>query len=207
MQIKYFDSIKSTQISLKSYIKTNKYCLPLAFYTKHQTDGIGSRDNKWIGKKGNLFFSFVIKKSLLPDDLLMQSASIYFSYIFKEILSEFGSKCILKWPNDLYIKDKKISGTITTVTDDLIFCGIGLNIIDVSSNFGYLDINVDIKQLLNKYFNALEKYPSWKQIFSKYEVEFQNNKELKTQNILLKNTILQKDGSLLVDGKKVFSLR
>ena len=189
MQIKYFDSLESTQLSLKSYIKSNGYITPLAFYTKCQTNGIGSRDNKWIGKEGNLFFSFVIKKSLLPKDLLVQSASIYFSFIFKEILANFGSKCILKWPNDL------------------MFCGIGLNIDDVSIDFGYLDIDIDIQSLLNKYFEALERYPSWKQIFSKYKIEFNNENEFRTQNILLKNTILQEDGSLFIDGKKVFSLR
>jgi len=207
MQIKYFDSLESTQLSLKSYIKSNGYITPLAFYTKCQTNGIGSRDNKWIGKEGNLFFSFVIKKSLLPKDLLVQSASIYFSFIFKEILANFGSKCILKWPNDLYINERKISGTITSITNDLMFCGIGLNIDDVSIDFGYLDIDIDIQSLLNKYFEALERYPSWKQIFSKYKIEFNNENEFRTQNILLKNTILQEDGSLFIDGKKVFSLR
>ena len=70
-----------------------------------------------------------------------------------------------------------------------------------------MDITINIDDILDKYFQALEKFPLWKHIFSKYEIEFLHNNNFKPQNILLKNTILQSDGSLLIDGKKVFSLR
>lgn len=58
-------------------------------------------------KNGNLFFSFVLKRNDLPSDLQIQSASIYFSYILKEVLALEGSKIWLKWPNDFYIDNKK----------------------------------------------------------------------------------------------------
>ena len=95
--------------------------------------------------------------------------------------------------------------------NELLYCGIGLNLIEFNSNFGYLDININIDEILNEYFDILETYPLWKQIFMKYEVDFQKNNCFKTNlddsKILLKDTILQKDGSILIDKKKVFSLR
>jgi len=207
MQIKYFDTLSSTHTHLKDYIKAYGYTNPICFVTKNQTKGQGSRDNLWDGKDGNLFFSFVTNSKLLPKDLPIQSASIYFTFIFKEVLSNLGSNVMVKWPNDLYIDNKKIGGTITNMNNQLFYCGIGLNLIEVNDMFGCLDIGIDINNILDKYFLILEKCPSWKQIFSKYEIEFHKKNEFKTQNVFLKDALLQADGSLLVNSKRVFSLR
>ena len=80
-----FETLLSTQVHLQEYIKQNAYSEPICFVTTNQTCGKGSRDNQWIGKDGNLFFSFVLNTSLLPQDLPYQSTSIYFSYILKDI--------------------------------------------------------------------------------------------------------------------------
>lgn len=211
MEIIRLNEIDSTHRYLKEYIKNNGYTNPICFFTNYQTFGIGSRGNSWIGKKGNLFFSFVMKKSDLTTDIQMQSISIYFSFILKKILKEYGSKLWLKWPNDFFIKDKKIGGTITTITNELIYCGIGLNLIEVNNEFGYLDIEVDDFILLKDYFKKLEKKISWKQIFSEFRIEFhlsQNfSTNVKKEKISLKDVILNNDGSIQVNNKKVFSLR
>ena len=214
MEIIYLKSVDSTHTYLKNYIKQNGYKKPLAIVTNFQTNGIGSRDNQWEGKSGNLFFSFVIDKKLLPDDLAINSASIYFSYLLKEVLKDHGSNIWIKWPNDFYMDDKKVGGTITNLNGKLFFCGIGLNLNKVSDDFGFLDIKFEDK-MLNQYFELLEKQIKWKQIFSKFLVEFEKSKQFKTtidnqlslKKVTLKNAILNEDGSILIDGKKVFSLR
>jgi BirA family biotin operon repressor/biotin-[acetyl-CoA-carboxylase] ligase len=211
LEIVYLNSVGSTHIYLQNLIKNNGYKSSLAIYTTNQTNGIGSRNNSWIGKQGNLFLSFVIHKSILPSDLPLQSASIYFSYIFKQVLENLGSKVFVKWPNDFYIDDKKIGGIITNLRGDLFFCGIGLNIINVSDEYGSLDIKVDIEKLIKLYFISLEKYPSWKQIISEFKIEFESSKKyfthIKNKKISLKRAFLEDDGSLVIDGDKVFSLR
>merc|ERR1711879_169381 len=169
------------------------------------------RGNSWQGKKGNLFFSFVLKKDDLPKDLELQSASIFFSLILKNELATQGSNLWLKWPNDFYLEDKKIGGTITTATKDLVFCGIGLNLIEVDFEFGKLDINIDIEQTLKRYFENIKKQQSWKQIFSQFKIEFQRSKKFKTtvnnKKISLQDAILNDDGSIQIDNTRVFSLR
>lgn len=211
MKIINLVEVNSTHEYLKEYLETNTYSKPLCIVTKYQTNGIGSRGNSWNGKKGNLFFSFALKKTDLPKDLPLQSASIYFSYILKKELERLGSKIWLKWPNDFYINDKKIGGTITTVSKDLIMCGIGLNLLEVSKDFGYLDIKLDEKLLLKKYFNKLEQKISWKEIFSLFKIEFNQSKKYKTtvnnEKKSLLNAKLREDGSVEIDGIKVFSLR
>ncbi len=211
MEIINLVKVTSTHTYLKELIKQKGYSSALCVTAQQQTDGIGSRGNSWQSKEGNLFFSFVLKKADLPKDLFLQSASIYFSYIFKEVLNDKGSKLWLKWPNDFYIDNKKIGGTITSVINDLIYCGIGLNLIKVNEDYGSLDIKIDKTEILQRYFKSLEKDISWKQIFSQFKIEFQESKKfeatLDNRKISLEEAILNDDGSIEIDNVKVFSLR
>ena len=211
MKLIYLEEINSTQTYIKEYLKCNKDVTNVCFYTFNQTMGLGSQDNKWEGKEGNLFFSFTIKEDDLPKDLAIQSMSIYFSYILKECLSSLGSQVFLKWPNDLYIKNNKICGLITNKYNNKIICGIGLNINKTKTFEGSLDINIHKEDLLNQYFEQLELYPSWKQIFSKFKLEFHKNKKYFTninkQKVSLEKVTLNEDGSLNINNKKVYSLR
>ena len=211
MKIIRLDEVDSTHKYLKEYISKNEYTNPLCIVTDLQTQGIGSRGNSWIGKKGNLFFSFVIDINSLPNDLPLQSTSIYFTFILKIILKNLGSKVWIKWPNDFYMKDKKIGGTITSMSKNLIFCGIGLNLVDVEKEYDKLDIKINIDEVLQKYFFEIEKNISWKQIFSDFKIEFEKSKKFRTtidnQKISLENAILNDDGSIEINNEKVFSLR
>lgn len=211
MEIVRLEKVDSTQLYLKNHILEFGYENPLCIVTDYQTSGVGSRGNSWIGKKGNLFFSFVLHKNLLPNDLPIQSASIYFTYILKIILKNNSSDVWIKWPNDFYIKGSKIGGTITTLSKDLLYCGIGINLEEVSDEFGILDIKIDQDIILDEYFKEIEKGISWKQIFSLFKIEFENSRNYKTtidnKKISLENAILSDDGSIHIKNKKVFSLR
>jgi len=206
----FLDSVDSTHKYLKNYIQNSGYKNPQLVITQNQTNGIGSRDNKWIGKKNNLYFSFVLSKELLPDDLPIQSASIYFSYLLAELLKEQGSSIWLKWPNDFYINGDKIGGTITNFKNDLFYCGIGLNLVK-NNHFNALDISIDVNNIIDKYTKIINKKYLWKKIFSKYLLEFKKSKHfsatVKNQKISLENAILNEDGSIDIDNEKVFSLR
>lgn len=211
MQIYWFDELDSTQTYLKEKLKSGELQSPVAVVADRQTNGIGSRGNSWIGLEGNLFFSFAISRDELPNDLALESSSIYFSYILKEIFSEFGSKVWLKWPNDFYLNEAKIGGTITFLREKDLLCGIGINLLNSPHDFASLDIKIDKKELLNKFFQNIEKKLSWKHIFSKFEIEFDQSKKhsthFKNNKISLENAKLNADGSLNIDGQRIYSLR
>ncbi len=211
MEIIYLDEVESTQLYLIDKIKKNELLPPVAVVAKRQTKGIGSRGNSWIGIDGNLFFSFALKESQFPLDLPVQSLSIYFSYILKEILSQKGSKVWLKWPNDFYVGKRKIGGAISSKISDVYICGIGLNIASCPENFAKLDIDIDIKELVEIFLRKIEKKISWKQIFSKYRLEFQLSKNftfhLDGKKVSLKDAILCDDGSIEINNKRIYSLR
>ena len=211
MKILSFDTLSSTQEYLKELVGVKNSVTPLAVTCNVQTHGIGSRDNSWQGFSGNLFVSFALPLEELPDDLKIESASIYFAYILKETLESLNSKIWLKWPNDFYVDDKKVGGMITNLVGNNIVCGFGLNLCKAPEGFGLLDIQVDKENLLKIYFLNLKEKVLWKQVFSKYELEFYRNRSfsthIKNKKIYLNEATLESDGSLNINGKRMYSLR
>ncbi|MDQ1263958.1 MAG: BirA family transcriptional regulator [Campylobacterota bacterium] len=211
MQIDCLKSVDSTQKYLKELLLSKKVTAPYSVVADIQTDGIGSRGNSWQGLSGNLFLSFAIEISSLPKDLKIESASIYFAYLLKETLNEFGSAIWLKWPNDFYLEDKKAGGMITNILDKNLICGVGLNLQTAPDGFAKLDISIERRKLLECYFENIKKSSSWKQVFSKYKLEFYKNQNFFTHNnnlkIPLENVSLQDDGSIVSNGERIYSLR
>jgi BirA family biotin operon repressor/biotin-[acetyl-CoA-carboxylase] ligase len=211
LDLHYFDSLPSTQTYLIEQIKRGEFVPPVCVMAKEQTAGIGSRDNSWEGGNGNLFFSFAISLEDLPKDLPLGSASIYFSFIMRQVLMKYDESVWLKWPNDLYKNSHKIGGTITKKIDNILLCGMGINLKKKSNSFKALNLNVEPSFLLEEYLGELKKYPSWKQVFSEYKIEFESSREYFThldgEQKSLKKAILSEDGSLIIDNKRVYSIR
>ncbi len=211
MQILSLESVDSTQTYLLEALKQETLSTPVCVSAKRQESGKGSRGNSWSGLDGNLFFSFAIDRSSLPQDLKLESSSIYFTYILKELLAEKGSCLWLKWPNDFYMENAKVGGAITNLHKEILVCGIGLNTKAAPQGFARLDIEIENEALLRAYFDILKNPPSWKNVFSNYALEFDKSRSYFTHNgeskISLKNARLLEDGSLECDGKRIFSLR
>jgi BirA family biotin operon repressor/biotin-[acetyl-CoA-carboxylase] ligase len=211
LEIVSFDELNSTQLYLIDKIKSKEHKPPIAIITKIQLGGIGSRDNIWVASRGDFLVSFALKLDSLPSDLPLESVSIYFAYLLKEVLYKYDKNIFLKWPNDFYVSDKKIGGCVTKVINDSIIVGIGINLVSKNSEFGYIQIDKKPYELLVEFINLVEKFPSWKYIFSKYQVEFSLSKNyyvhIDGEQKSLKNAILCSDGSIEIDNKKVYSLR
>jgi len=211
LEIYYFNSIPSTQKYLVEAIREGKYSNNIAIVAKNQSQGVGSRNNSWQAKSGDLILSFAIKKSELPSDLPMSSASIYFAFLMKEVLNSFGEKCWLKWPNDIYIKNKKAGGVVTQVVKEFYIVGIGVNMVPREDDFGYCKTEKNVEKVLESYFLLLKKVPKWQEVFSKYRLEFERSKEFTTtingSKVPINRAILCEDGALMIDNERIYSLR
>ena len=87
-----------------------------------QTSGRGQRGNVWLSKPGeNLTFSIVLKyrtskeqsekrPAMKAEDQLAISELTAVSVT--ELLYEYGIDAKIKWPNDIYVGDKKICGIL-----------------------------------------------------------------------------------------------
>ena len=212
MQILLLDEVTSTQEWLKNAYKTKKIAPPLAVMAKRQTQGIGSRGNSWIGNEGNLFLSFILKRSALPADLPLESASIYFAWLLKDLLAKEGSECWIKWPNDFYIDEKKIGGMITSIVGDALICGVGINLVAAPDEFGVLDIMITPEEIVKRFIENVKKSISWKQVFRNYSVEFYKNRSFSAhinnrKKVSMRDAVLNDDGSITINGERIYSLR
>ena len=173
IDIHSFKVLPSTQTYLIEALKEGHLKAPVAVICAEQSSGVGSRDNVWSGGEGNFFASFAIDLDMLPEDLPLGSASIYFSFIMKQVLVEHGENVWLKWPNDFYLNDEKIGGTITKKFKNMLVCGIGINLKNSQNGYRALESDISAQKLLEKYLRKCEKFPKWKQIFREYEIEFE----------------------------------
>lgn len=103
--------------------------------TYNQIAGRGLGTNKWFSDKDkNISSSFSIKlKELKAENQFLISQVI--SLTILKFLSQFISpdKLYIKWPNDIYVEDKKICGILieSFLKGDKIdrtICGVGINI-------------------------------------------------------------------------------
>lgn len=103
-----------------------------------QTAGRGQRGNTWTSEPGdNLTFSIVLKYAsgaLTPIRAVDQSAiSEITALSVVDLLSSHGIGAEIKWPNDIYVADRKICGILIehSVRDACLsssIIGIGLNV-------------------------------------------------------------------------------
>ena len=127
----WLESVDSTNDEAKRHISDIDNLSVLS--ALEQTAGRGQRGNSWKSAPGeNLMFSIVLKSPALMAEehfALNEIAALSVS----EFLSTYGIKAQIKWPNDIYVDEKKICGILIensfrgkSISSSII--GIGLNI-------------------------------------------------------------------------------
>ena len=211
MEIRSFESLPSTQRWLTEAIRRGEITGPTAVITALQTDGIGSRENRWIGHRGNFFASIALKASDLPEDLPPSAASIYFAFLMKKLLVSAHPELWVKWPNDLYLGEKKVGGVLTARLRDFYVVGIGINLKKSDKAFAALETELPAMILLDMYLKALEDPPDWKETFREYRLEFEKTRAFSThvdgRLVSLENAQLMDDGSVVMNGERMVNLR
>lgn len=127
MRIFRFDEIDSTNLFLKKLEDKNDYDVAMA---KTQTLGRGRRGNKWSSEEGGAYFSFLLKenKDISMEEYTKLPLVVGYSLLksFEELEPEIDFK--FKWTNDIYVKDKKISGILVEKIENYFIIGIGINL-------------------------------------------------------------------------------
>lgn len=125
-----------------------------------QTSGRGQRGNSWESEPGeNLLFSFVVFPEFLEarrQFLLSQIVSL----AIKEELDNYVADISIKWPNDIYWREKKICGML--IENDLMgryisqsIAGIGINI-NQEAFYSPAPNPVSLRQITGKEYDIFE---------------------------------------------------
>lgn len=127
------EETESTNSYLKGLLKTERLEEGSVVVADFQTAGRGQMGNSWYSTKGdNLLFSLLIYPIEIPANEQFIISRII-SLAIKNTLDQFTDDIRIKWPNDIYWKDRKIAGILieNSLQGKIIensIIGIGLNL-------------------------------------------------------------------------------
>ncbi|MBG3131878.1 bifunctional biotin--[acetyl-CoA-carboxylase] ligase/biotin operon repressor BirA [Proteus mirabilis] len=165
--IPVIDSTNQYLIQRISELKSGDVCI-----AEYQSAGRGRRGRQWISPFGrNLYLSMYWKLDQGPAAAI--GLSLVVGVIMAEVLQKLGADGVkVKWPNDLYLNDKKLSGILVELTGKTgdvahIVTGIGINIAMSKNqneainqqwiNLEQVGIKIDRNELACEITNALRE--------------------------------------------------
>lgn len=99
---------------------------------KNQTAGRGRRGRNWISPEGNCYFSVMMKPDIQAENVstITLVAALALTQTIEKVT---GIKAQIKWPNDVVVDGKKVSGILTESSigvDGLkyVVIGVGVNV-------------------------------------------------------------------------------
>jgi BirA family biotin operon repressor/biotin-[acetyl-CoA-carboxylase] ligase len=152
-RVMWFKKLSSTQEFAKWFISNNSISFANGYViiSNSQHDGLGRFGNRWISPRGGIWLSMILRSGLHPSRIML------FSYCASLAVSEAIEKCTgiqseLKWPNDILIKGRKVSGilvdaSVESESIENLVIGIGVN------------ANVKVAQIEGKLVDTDYPYP------------------------------------------------
>lgn len=190
----FFRSVNSTNI----YAKEKDLPDGTVVFAENQTSGRGRKGRRWISTEGKgLYFSVVLRRNISPTDLLVYS--LVFPLSVKKVLQKkTGLPVKIKWPNDLYINNRKISGFLieTEIEGNCVtklIAGIGINLNQTEEDLSILKDTATSVRL--EFGKEIER----KEIFSHILSEMEKNLDSFDRKKVLKEV----EEGLLWKGERV----
>ena len=188
---------------LEEVSSTNDYILDKDLFlviAKSQTNGKGTNNRTFFSKKGGIYLSLKLTPNVLVSDLPLVTPYTAVA-VMKTIKKVTNLNAKIKWVNDIYINDKKVSGILTesSIFKDKInslVIGIGINVeqqnfpnfilntpTSLESECGFkIDKNKFIGELLSHFINFESEFN--KKTFIK---EYSDNFYLSGKTVTVKN--------------------
>ena len=153
-------------LKFTSLSSTNDFCWELLtdkslpdgtlVWTAIQTEGKGQRGKSWQSEKGNsLTFSIYLRPNVKISKQFFLNKAVALGVC--EGINSFGAKAKIKWPNDIYVEDKKIAGILienslrgSLIQDVVVGVGVNINQDKFSKS---LPNPVSLKQVLHQSFD------------------------------------------------------
>ena len=161
---------ESTNRFMKQYSESTEVVSGSVFYTDYQTAGRGYAGNTWESEAGkNLLFSVYFRPMDVPADLPFAISEMV-SLSVKYTLDKYIPDVTVKWPNDIYYRDKKISGILIEnvvvqekISQSIIGIGININQIHFVSNARN---PVSLAQITRKTYDSIDILNEFCNIFA-----------------------------------------
>lgn len=154
-----FDKIPSTQDYAHELIASGRASDHTAVLAAAQSAGRGRFRRTWVSHHGNLYVSFIFD---CPERDARLSYAI--AVAIAETIASFGVRPTIKWPNDILIDNKKVSGTLIEYSGNFVIVGIGINVNSNPTVDRYKTTKLDnyseipMNELLNRLMRNIDKW-------------------------------------------------
>ncbi len=128
--------VTSTNTEVRQYKNMLQQYDFVALYSDEQTNGRGRRNHFWESKNSdNVYLSIMMDTPIKNIDMITIAIGLSVCEVLEEIKS---LNCKIKWPNDLYVNNKKLGGILVETSflgDEMEYYVIGIGINVNSENF------------------------------------------------------------------------
>ncbi|UAT43400.1 biotin--[acetyl-CoA-carboxylase] ligase [Anaplasmataceae bacterium AB001_6] len=159
LSVKEYECLDSTILEIKRHIDRSDYDIVKEIVvTKEQNAGYGRNNRSWISATGNLYMSFCLQ------NVSVSEVNMLAVIIALSVRSSIcNSKCTIKWPNDIMIDQKKVSGMIIESYKEIMIIGIGVNIeskpeLNTATCTKEHDVTIDRLSLAKKIVSTMYDY-------------------------------------------------
>jgi BirA family transcriptional regulator, biotin operon repressor / biotin---[acetyl-CoA-carboxylase] ligase len=125
-RIETFDSLPSTQDEMRSKLECGENVHGLVIRALEQTSGRGQRARDWQSNRGGSYQTLAVRDE--GSRLNKPYAAIVIAIGLAQVMPEYGIQVGIKWPNDLYYRNKKVAGILCEVVQGHLLIGIGMNV-------------------------------------------------------------------------------
>ncbi len=127
--ILYFPEVTSTMDVARDQARNNCPDLTVVIAGR-QTKGRGRLKRHWLSDDGGLYFTMVLRPAIPLQSSFKVNflASLTLARVIREMLR---IDAMVKWPNDILVADRKISGMLSELeaeADRVLFIGVGIGI-------------------------------------------------------------------------------
>lgn len=163
----HFDVLDSTNNQCKIQIENEPAKNNYVIICDEQTNGRGRSGKEWVSESGNLFFSVVLEVNNEPEVF-----SLIAAYSLLLAFNRLGLNPLIKWPNDLKLNGKKISGILLEKHKQKLIIGIGVNVVNTPE---FLDVSATSIKDSGKNTSKEELLKIFLEEFSKQKEQFLND--------------------------------
>jgi BirA family biotin operon repressor/biotin-[acetyl-CoA-carboxylase] ligase len=131
-KIRYFENTPSTIWVGKQLASAGDAGLlhGMVIIAEEQTGGIGRLGRSWVSPIGGVWITIVLKPRIPIERVFMVTMAGSVA-VARAIRKEFDLGALIKWPNDIYIGDKKVAGLLLELfaeADDIHYCLLGIGV-------------------------------------------------------------------------------
>ena len=125
--LEYLETIDSTNLELSRRLQAESHPDLFALVAAEQTAGRGRLDRSWVSEPGTSISLSILLKPTSQIEIGLIPLFVG-SQVARALSDSIGTQARVKWPNDVLVAGKKISGVLSELSQREVVVGIGINL-------------------------------------------------------------------------------